>query len=69
MACEFLSFRYRHTKKRNVRNKGTWSQDKLEQFADAWVKEFVLANLHPQLTSWLKELDNLFPEELPFGTS
>ncbi len=25
-------------------------------------------NLRPQLESWLRELDNFFPEELPFGT-
>ncbi|CAK9255200.1 unnamed protein product [Sphagnum jensenii] len=25
-------------------------------------------NLRPQLASWLKELDSLFPKELPFGT-
>jgi hypothetical protein len=28
----------------------------------------VQTNLHPQLASWLRELDSLFPEELPFGT-
>ncbi|KAH9540865.1 hypothetical protein CY35_14G027600 [Sphagnum magellanicum] len=26
-------------------------------------------NLRPQLTSWLRELDGFFPEQLPFGTS
>jgi hypothetical protein len=28
----------------------------------------VQTNLCPQLASWLKELDSLFPKELPFGT-
>jgi len=28
----------------------------------------VQVNLHPHLASWLRELDSLFPEELPFAT-
>ncbi len=35
---------------------------------DAWATKFVQTNLCLQLESWLRELDNFFPEELPFGT-
>jgi hypothetical protein len=69
MAREFLTFKYWHTKKRNVRDKGTWSQEELDQSTNAWAKKFVHTNLRSQLASWLRKLDNLFPEELPFGTS
>ncbi len=36
---------------------------------DVWATEFVQANLRPHLASWLRELDSLFLEELPFATS
>jgi len=64
----FFFFRYQHLAK-NVKNKGTWSQEKLECSADAWATKFVEKNLRPQLTSWLRELDGFFSEQLPFGTS
>jgi hypothetical protein len=64
----FFFFRYRHPTK-NVKNKETWSQEELEHSADAWATKFVEKNLGPQLTSWLRELDGFFPEQLPFGTS
>jgi hypothetical protein len=35
---------------------------------DVWAIKFVQVNLHPHLASWLRELDSLFPEELPFAT-
>jgi hypothetical protein len=65
---KFFPFRCRHSTKRNARDKGTWSQEELEQSADAWATKFVQTNLRPQLESWLRELDSFFPEELPFGT-
>jgi hypothetical protein len=65
---KFFPFRYRHSTKRNTGDKGTWSQEELERSADAWATKFVQTNLSPQLASWLRELDNFFPEELPFGT-
>ncbi len=64
----FLFFRYQHPAK-NAKNKEVCSQEELERSADAWATEFVEKNLRPQLTSWLQELDNFFPEQLPFGTS
>ncbi len=33
---DFFPSRYRHTRKRNAGDKRTWSQEQLEQFADAW---------------------------------
>ncbi|CAM6044136.1 unnamed protein product, partial [Sphagnum compactum] len=60
--------RYQHPTK-NAKNKEVCSQEELERSADAWATEFVEKNLRPQLTSWLQELDNFFPEQLPFGTS
>jgi len=63
----FLFFRYQHLTK-IAKNKETCSQEELEHSADAWAIEFVEKNLHPQLTSWLQELDGFFSEQLPFGT-
>ncbi len=60
--------RCRHTGK-NARNRENWSQEDLERCADVWATEFVQAHLRPHLASWLRELDSLFPDELPFGTS
>ncbi len=65
---KFFPFRYRHSTKRNVGDKGTWSQKELEWSADAWATKFVETNLRPQLASWLRELNSFFPEELPFST-
>jgi hypothetical protein len=67
MMPSFLFFKYRHPIK-NVKNKETWLQEELERSADAWATEFVKKNMRPQLTSWLRELDGFFPEQLPFGT-
>jgi len=36
MTCHFLPLKYRHTRKEKVENEGTWSQEELEQYADAW---------------------------------
>jgi hypothetical protein len=33
--ADFFPSRYRHTKKRNAKDKRTWSQEELEQSADA----------------------------------
>ncbi len=65
---KFFPFRYRHSTKKNARDKWTWSQEELERSADAWATKFVQTNLRPQLESWLRELDSFFPKELPFGT-
>jgi hypothetical protein len=67
MMLGFLFLKYRHIAK-NVKNKETWSGEELEHSIDAWVIEFVQRNLRSQLTSWLRELDGFFLEELPFGT-
>ncbi len=64
MMPSFLFFKYRHPIK-NVKNKETWLQEELERSADAWATEFVEKNMRPQLTSWLRELDGFFPEQLP----
>jgi hypothetical protein len=44
---KFFPFRYRHNTKRNVGDKGTWSQEELERSADAWATKFVQTNFHP----------------------
>jgi hypothetical protein len=60
--------KYRHAAK-NARNEDSRPQEDLERCANVWATEFVQANLRSHLASWLRELDSLFPEELPFGTS
>jgi hypothetical protein len=65
----FLSLKYWHTGKKNIKNKEIWLQEKLEHFVDTWATEFVQANWRSRLTSWLRELDNFFTKELSFGTS
>jgi hypothetical protein len=66
MMFGFLFRKYQQITK-NVKNKKTWSQEKLKHSTDTWVTKFVQANLRSQLTSWLRELESFFPEELPFG--
>jgi hypothetical protein len=44
---KFFPFRYRHSTKRNAGDKGTWSQEELEQSTDAWATKFVQTNLRP----------------------
>jgi hypothetical protein len=39
--ANFFPFKYRHTRKRNVGDKGTWSQEELDQSANVWAIEFV----------------------------
>jgi hypothetical protein len=46
-SANFFPFRYQHTMKRNAGDKGTWSQEELEQSMDAWATEFVQTNLRP----------------------
>ncbi len=48
---------------------GSKVSKKLEESTDAWATEFVQTNLRSHLASLLRELDSLFPKELPFGTS
>jgi hypothetical protein len=48
---KFFPFRYRHNTKRNAGDKGTWSQEELEQSAYAWATKFVQTNLRSQLES------------------
>jgi hypothetical protein len=42
-------------------------QKELETIANAWATKFVNSNLQPHLSSWLQELNTLFPKELPFN--
>ncbi len=37
----------------------------LEAYANTWANKFVDANLHPHLVSWLRELEDAYPEQLP----
>jgi hypothetical protein len=37
----------------------------LEAYANIWADKFVDANLRPQLASWLQQLEDAYPEELP----
>ncbi len=57
--------RYQH-KARSKVLQNTYFSGQAKHYADAWADKFVSINLHPQLTSWLKKLDVLFPKELPF---
>ncbi len=58
--------RYQH-KARSKVLQNTYFSGQAKHYADAWADKFVSINLHPQLTSWLKKLDVLFPKELPFS--
>jgi hypothetical protein len=42
-------------------------QKDFEAIANAWTTKFVNSSLQPHLSSWLQELDILFPKELPFN--
>jgi hypothetical protein len=42
-------------------------QKVLEAIANAWAIKFVNSSLQPHLSSWLQELNALFPKELPFN--
>ncbi len=37
----------------------------LEAYANAWADKFVDTNLHPHLASWLLQLEDAYPKELP----
>ncbi|CAM6074878.1 unnamed protein product [Sphagnum tenellum] len=37
----------------------------LEAYGNAWADKFVDTNLRPHLASWLRELEDVYPEELP----
>jgi hypothetical protein len=37
----------------------------LEAYGNAWADKFVDTNLRPHLASWLQELEDVYPEELP----
>jgi hypothetical protein len=43
--ANFLCFRYRHTRKRNVQHKGTWLHEELEQSPNVWAIELMETNL------------------------
>jgi len=57
-------FRFLH----NQRNKESFfdhTAEDLEAFTNAWADKFVNANLRPHLASWLRELEDAYPEKLP----
>ncbi len=37
----------------------------LEAYGNAWADKFVDTNLRPHLASWLQELEDVYPKELP----
>jgi hypothetical protein len=37
----------------------------LKACINAWADKFVDTNLNPQLTSWLKQLEDVYPKKLP----
>jgi hypothetical protein len=43
----------------------THTVEDLEACANAWADKFVDANLRPHLASWLQQLEDAYPEELP----
>jgi hypothetical protein len=42
-----------------------FSKEELEAYVDSWAKRFANTNLHPYLASWIKKLQDAFPEKLP----
>ncbi len=57
-------FKYFHNQ-RNKESLLAHTAEDLEAYVNAWANKFVDTNLCPHLASWLLELENAYPEELP----
>jgi hypothetical protein len=57
-------FRFLH-KEQSKESLHRYTTKNLEAYASIWTNKFVNTNLHPQLASWLKELEDAYPKELP----